>query len=55
MLLDNQKCYHLKISVFINKAKVLFKVTQGISQTYITEVFQIKGCKREDIMSLYSD
>ena len=29
--------------VFVNKAKVMFKVTQGISPIYITEKFQIKG------------
>ena len=29
---------------FVNKAKVMFKVTQGISPIYITEMFQIKGC-----------
>ena len=28
--------------VFVNKAKAMFKVTQGISSIYITEMFQIK-------------
>ena len=41
--------------VFVNKAKVMFKVTQGISPIYITEMFQIKGCNNEDTMTLRSD
>ena len=41
--------------VFVNKAKVMFKVTQGISSIYITEMFQIKGCNNEDTMTLRSD
>ena len=41
--------------VFLNKAKVMFKVTQGISPIYITEMFQIKGCNSEDTTTLRSD
>ena len=41
--------------IFINKAKVMFKVTHGISPIYITEMFQIKGCNHEDTMTLRSD
>ena len=41
--------------VFVNKAKVMFKVTQGISPINITEMFQIKGCNSEDTMTLRSD
>ena len=41
--------------VFANKAKVMYKVTQGISPIYITEMFQIKGCNNEDTMTLRSD
>ena len=33
--------------VFINKAKLMFKVTQGSSPIYNTEMFQIKGCNSE--------
>ena len=33
----------------------MFKVTQGIAPTYITEVFQIKGRYREDTMNLRLD
>ena len=33
----------------------MFKVTQGISPIYIMEMFQIKGCKREETMTLGSD
>ena len=40
--------------VFINKAKVMFKVTHGISPIYITE-FQIKGYNSENTMTLRSD
>ena len=40
---------------FVNKTKVIFKVTQGISPIYITEMFQIKGCYSEDTMTLRSD
>ena len=36
---------------FINIAKVMVKVTQGISPIYITEMFQIKGCNSEDLMT----
>ena len=42
-------------SVLVNKAKVMFEVTQGISPINITEMFQIKGCNSEDTMSLRSD
>ena len=41
--------------VFINKAKVMFKVTQDISPIYITEMFQNKGRYSEDTMTLRSD
>ena len=41
--------------VFFNKAKVMFKVTQGISPIYITEMFQIKRYNSEDTMTLRSD
>ena len=41
--------------VFVNKAKVMFKVTQSILPIYITEMFKIKGCNREDTMTLRSD
>ena len=41
--------------VFFNKAKVMFKVTQGISPIYIMEMFKIKGCNSEDTMTLRSD
>ena len=41
--------------VFDNKAKVMFKVTQGISPIYITEMFQIKRCNIEDTMTMRSD
>ena len=41
--------------VFVNKAKVMFKVTQGILPIYITEMFEIKGCNNEDTMTLRSD
>ena len=41
--------------VLVNKAKVMFKVTQGNSPIYIPEMFQIKGCNNEDTMTLRSD
>ena len=41
--------------IFINKAKVMFKVFHGISPSYILEMFQIKGCNHEDTMPLRSD
>ena len=41
--------------VSINKAKVMLKVAYDISPTYITEMFQIKGCNCEDTMTLRSD
>ena len=41
--------------IFINKAKVMFKVTHGISPIYITEMFQIKGSTNDDTMTLRSD
>ena len=33
----------------------MFKVTQGISPIYTTEMFQIKGCNTEDTMTLRTD
>ena len=41
--------------VFINKAKVMFKVTQCISPTYIAEIFQIKGYNNADTITVCSD
>ena len=41
--------------IFRNKAKVMFKVTHGISPIYITKIFQIKGCNHEGTMTLRSD
>ena len=41
--------------IFINKAKVMFKVTHGLSPIYITEMFQIKGNTNDDTMTLRSD
>ena len=41
--------------VFDSKAKVMFKVTQGISPIYIMEMFQIKRCDIEDTMTMRSD
>ena len=41
--------------VFVNKAKLMFEVTQGISPIYITEMFQIKVCNNEDTMTLRPD
>ena len=41
--------------VFINKAEVMLKVTQGFSLIYITEMLRIKGCNSEDTMTLWSD
>ena len=41
--------------VFINKAKVMFKVTHGLSPIYITEMFQIKDSKNNETMTLRSD
>ena len=41
--------------IFRNKAKVMFKVTHGISPIYITNIFQIKGCNHEGTMTLRSD
>ena len=41
--------------VFINKAKIIFKVTHDISPIYITEMFQIKGYNNEKKMTLRSD
>ena len=41
--------------VFVNKAKVMFKVTQGITPNSITEMFQIKGWNSEDTMTFRSD
>ena len=40
---------------FISKAKVTFKVTQGISPIYITDMFQIKVCNSEDTITLRSE
>ena len=40
--------------VFVNKAKVMFKVTQGISPIYITEMSQIKGCNNEDTINEFA-
>ena len=40
---------------WINKDKVMFKVTQSISPIYIAEIFQIKGCNNEDTTTLRSD
>ena len=33
----------------------MFKLTQGVSPVYITEMFPIKGCNSEDTMTLRSD
>ena len=41
--------------VFINKAKVMFKVTHGFSPIYITEMFQIKNSNNNETMTLCSD
>ena len=41
--------------VFVNTAKVMFKVTEGISPIYITETFKIKECNSEDTMTLRLD
>ena len=41
--------------VFINKAKVMFKVTHGLSPIYITEMFQIKDSNNNETMTLRSD
>ena len=41
--------------IFINKAKVMFKVTHGLSPIYITEMFQIKSSTNDDTMTLRSD
>ena len=41
--------------IFVNKAKAILKVTQGIILVYITDMFQIKGCNTEDTMTLRSD
>ena len=38
--------------VLINKAKVMIKVTRGISPVYIAEMFQFKGCNSEDTMTV---
>ena len=38
--------------IFINKAKVMFKVKHDISLIYITEMFQIKGCNSENTITL---
>ena len=38
--------------VFINKAKVMFKVTHGLSPIYITEMFQIKDSNNNERMTL---
>ena len=40
--------------LFINKATVMFKVTQGISPIYITEMFQIIGWNIEYTLTLRS-
>ena len=40
--------------VFINKAKVMFKLTQGLSPIYITEMFQIKDSNNDETMTLRS-
>ena len=40
--------------VFINKAKVMIKVTHDLSPIYITEMFQIKESNNET-MTLISD
>lgn len=41
--------------IFLNKAKVMFKATHGISPIYITEMFQIKSSGCDDTMTLRSD
>ena len=41
--------------IFINKAKVMFRVAHGISPIYITEMFQIKGCNHKDTMTFSPD
>ena len=41
--------------VFINTAKVMFKVSQGISPIYITEMLQIKSCNSQNTMTWRSD
>ena len=41
--------------VSINKAKVMFKVTRGISPICIAEMFQMKGFNSDDTMNLHSD
>ena len=40
--------------VSVNKAKIMFNVTQGISPIYITEMFQINGCNSDITMTLRS-
>ena len=41
--------------VFINKAKVMFKVTYDLSPIYITEMFQIKDSNNDVTITLRSD
>ena len=41
--------------IFINKAKIMFKVATNISTFYLTEMFQLRGSNNDETMTLRSD
>ena len=41
--------------IFINKAKIMYKVATNISPIYLTEMFQLRGCITDETMTLRSD
>ena len=41
--------------MFINKAKIMYKVATNISPIYLTEMFQLRGNNNDETMTLRSD
>ena len=42
-------------TIFIKKAKFMYKVATNISQIYLTEMFQLRGSNNDETMALRSD
>ena len=42
-------------TIFINKAKIMYKVVSNISAIYLTEMFQLRGSNNDETMTLRSD
>ena len=41
--------------IFVNKAKIMYKVATNISPVYLTEMFQLRGSNNDETMTLRSD